>query len=181
MQLAKPMLEASPPLRLAASAVFHNLIDPAIKTRLFVLVRACASGRASAEAHKAGLAKQAALIPSFAVFRQLCMEDLTEAFHEDRQIPARAQRNRRLVWLNFFKPFARLHRIGQALAIRAIDRQGHYECELTEARLPDYWVQWFKLGRRLGMSEAALEQAARSAVELKPAQHAERAVRAVAN
>src|SRR5438067_1845853 len=71
-------------LRLAANAVFPNLIDPAIKARLLVLVRACAQERASAEAHKAVLAKQAALIPSFAVFRQLCMEDLAEAFHEDR-------------------------------------------------------------------------------------------------
>src|SRR5258706_14315222 len=85
------------------------LIDPAIKTRLLVLVRACARERASAEAHKIALANQAALIPSFNVFRQLCMEDLTEAFHEDRHISARAQRNRRLVWLNLFKPFARVH------------------------------------------------------------------------
>ena len=172
MQIAKPMLEAAP--RVTANAGFHPLIDPAVKARVFVLVRACAHGRASAEAHKAGLAKQAALIPSFAVFRQLCMEDLTEAFHEDRQIPARAQRNRRLVWLNFFKPFARLHGIGQALAIRAIDRQGHYTCELTEPCLPDYWEQWFKLGRKLGMSEATLEHAARSAGE-NPAQPAARA------
>src|SRR5882672_1386832 len=127
------------------------LIDPAVKIRLLVLVRACARERASAESHKKALSKQAALIPSFSVFRQLCMEDLAEAFHEDRQIPARAQRNRRLVWLNLFKPFARLHKIGYALAIRAIDRQGHYECELTEPCFPDYWAQWFKLGRRLGM------------------------------
>jgi hypothetical protein len=138
----------------AANAVFHNLIDPAIKVRLFVLVRVCAQGLANAETHKAGLANQAALIPNFAVFRQLCMEDLTEAFHEDRRDHVHVTRNRKRVWLNLFKPFARLNRITQALAITAIDHQGHYLCELTEPRLPDLMGQWLRIGVRLGLSEA---------------------------
>lgn len=130
------------------------LIDPAVKTRLLVLVRACARERASAEAHKIALAKHATLIPGFAVFRQLCMEDLTEAFHEDWRDHAHVTRNRKRVWLNLFKPFARLNRITQALAITAIDHQGHYLCELTEPRMPDLMGQWLRIGVRLGLSEA---------------------------
>ena len=153
MELVKPVLEA-PALRVTVNAVFNNLIDPAIKARLFVLVRACAQGRANAEAHKVGLAKQAALIPSFAVFRQLCLEDLTEAYYEDRRDHAHVTRNRKRVWLNLFKPFARLNRITQALAITAIDHQGHYLCELTEPRAPDLMGQWLRIGVRLGLPQA---------------------------
>jgi len=73
------------------------LIDPNNQSLLVRPGARMRAGRANAEAHKAGLAKQATLIPSCAVFRQLCMKDLTEAFHEDRQSAARAQKNRRRV------------------------------------------------------------------------------------
>lgn len=168
MQLAKPVIDASPALCLAVNADFHSSIDPAIKARLFVLVRACAQGRANAEAHKAGLAKQAALIPSFAAFRQLCMEDLTEAFHEDRHSAARAQKNRRRVWLDVFKSFARLRGIKQHLKIGAIDHSGHYTCELIDAPAPDRWEQWFRMGRRLGVTEAQMMSIYQGAGALDP-------------
>ena len=107
-------------------------IDARVKARLFATVRAQAAARSSVDTYQASLAEQAGLIPDFGVFRQLCLEDLAEAYHEDRKLHGRAQKNRRRVWLNLFKPFARLHRIREHLAIRAIDRGGHYLCELVE-------------------------------------------------
>ena len=143
-------------LRVAANAVFRHLIDPVVKGHILALVRACAGERVSAEAHKTALAKEAGLIPGFAVFRQLCMEDLAEAYHEDRSHFTHVTRNRKRVWMNMFKPFARLNRITQALEIAAVDHQGHYRCELVEPRAPDHLAQWLRLGARLGMKEADL-------------------------
>ena len=137
-------------------ALQEAFIDPRVKARLFATVRAQAGARSSVEDHQASLAEQAGLIPNFGVFRQLCLEDLAEAYHDDREFHARSQKNRRRVWLNLFKPFARLNRILEQLTIRAIDRGGHYVCELVEPRAPDRWEQWFRLGRKLGVREAEL-------------------------
>lgn len=131
-------------------------IDPRLKARLLAVVRACAKEQGQVQAHRARLAEQAGVIPNFGVFRELCLEDLAEAYREDRQHGARAQKNRRRVWLNLFKPFARLHGIQKRLAIRAIDRGGHYRCELAAPQVPDHWEQWFRLGQRLGIAEAEM-------------------------
>jgi hypothetical protein len=163
MQLVKPVIEARPPLRLAANAVFHPLIDARDKALVFVAVRACAQGRGNAAQHRSLLAERAGLIPTFYVFRALVLEDLRDAYCEDRENKTRTARLRRLSWLTLFKSFARLHRIDQVLKISALDHSGNYACELVDKEAPDLWDRWIALGCRLGVPHAQMMQQWRDA------------------
>lgn len=134
------------------------------KARLFGFTRAYGAARTSAFEHRARLREAAGLIPGFSAFRQWCLEDIKAAWLEDRERGTRQAKNRRLAWLHLFKPFARLHRIGQALEIRALDRQGNYCCELVEKAEPDRWRQLVRFAREFGIRErdlAALAQETR--------------------
>ena len=146
-----------------ANAVFHPLIDARDKALVFVAVRACARGRANTAQHQKLLAERAGLIPSFNVFRALVLEDLRDAYCEDRENKTRTARLRRLSWLTLFKPFARLHRIDQVLKIRALDHSGNYTCELVDKEAPDLWSRWIDLGSRLGVPHAQMMQQWRDA------------------
>lgn len=150
-----PEAEKEQALR-AGLHVFYRLIDPRDKARVLSAVRECAAGVASAAQHRTLLAERARLIPDFSAFRSLVLEDLREAYIEDREMKTRGAKNRRRVWLNLFKPFARLHKIGERLVIRALDRSGNYECALVEREAPDLWGKFVRLGAGFGMSEAEL-------------------------
>lgn len=150
-----PEAEKEQALR-AGPHVFYRLIDPRDKARVLSAVRECAAGVASAAQHRTLLAERARLIPDFSAFRSLVLEDLREAYEEDRLQKTRAAKNRRRVWLNLFKPFARLRQIKEALVIRALDRSGNYECALVEREAPDRWGKFTELGARFGISEADL-------------------------
>ena len=126
------------------------------KALVFVAVRACAQGRGNAVQHRSLLAERGRLIPTFHVFRALVLEDLREAYVEDRQNKTRSAKNRRLSWIALYKPFAALRGIDKALLIRALDRCGNYRCELVEREAPDLWDRFVKLGAGYGITEAQL-------------------------
>jgi hypothetical protein len=119
-------------------------------------VRAGASGQANAAQHRALLAERARLIPSFNQLRALILEDLREAYGEDRLHHTRQAKNRRASWLVLYRPFARLNGINQMLRIKALDRSGNYGCELIDKEPPDMWAQFVRLGEHYGIAEAEL-------------------------
>lgn len=127
------------------------------KARLFAFTRAYGAARTSAFEHRERLKEAAGLIPGFSAFRHWCLEDIKAAWLEDRERKTRQAKSRRLTWLHLFKPFARLHRIGQALEICALDRQGNYLCELVERAAPKRnWGQLVRLAREFGIQESDL-------------------------
>ena len=134
-------------------ALQETFIDPRAKARLFALTRAYGEQRTSALEYRRGLQEMAGAIRGFGEFRQWCLEDIKAAFHEDRERGTRSAKNRRLAWLHLFKHFARLHQLDRALAIRALDRQGNYSCELVEKKQPDRWAQLLRLAEEFGITE----------------------------
>lgn len=100
--------------RLAANALFYPMIGAHEKAQVF------AAGRANAAQHQKLLAERARLIPTFHMFRSLVLEDLREAYSEDRINRTRAAKNRRMSWMALYKPFAALRDIDKALVIRAL-------------------------------------------------------------
>ena len=153
--MAEPMIEE----------VFQ---DPQGKARLFLFTRAYAGQRASVCEYRKRLQELAGTILGFGQFRQWCLEDMKDAFLEDRQKGTRQAMNRRMAWLHLFKHFARLHRIAQALEIRALDRQGNYSCELVEKTEPDRWGEFVRLARRFGIGERELSALAERARPAQP-------------
>ena len=146
----------SPTLQAAVNSIFYHLIDARNKARVFAAVRECAAGRATAAQHKKLLAERARLIPTFHVFRSLVLEDLREAYIEDRQNKTREAKYRRLAWLTLFRHFAKRNRISQALKIQALDHSGNYACELLDQEAPDQWGKLVKLAAGFGIDEAEL-------------------------
>ena len=149
--LAEQKSAALRPLFLVANAHSHPMIAAHEKEQVFAAVRACAVVTANAAEHRKRLAQLARLIPDFAVFRLLCLEDIRLAWIEDREQQTRRARSRRLAWQHLFKPFARIHRITQRLSIKALDRQGNYACSLADYELPDPWDTFMSLGLNLGI------------------------------
>ena len=144
-------------LRLIANAAFYPNINADRKAQVFAAVRANAGARANAAQHQKLLAERARLIPDFHVFRALVLEDLRQAYQDDRLHKTRAAKNRRLSWTALYKPFAALRGIDQALCIQALDRSGNYRCELIDAvPPPDQWQRFVKLGAVYGITEAQL-------------------------
>lgn len=149
--------QKSAALRLVANAHSHLTLTAHDKAQIFAAVRAGATGRANAAQHQKLLVERARLIPDFNLFRSLVLEDLRAAYDEDRLNKTRSAKNRRLSWMALYKPFAALRKIDKALLIRAIDRSGHYRCELSDKVAPDQWQQFIKLGAAYGITEAELD------------------------
>lgn len=107
---------------------------------ILTLVRARATGHQNAVAHRRALQQKIGLFNDFEHFRRLCIRDLRDAFLEDRAAmnhaephsPSRMTKNRRGGWLVAFRYYARHAGIEQGVEIVAVDRRGHYECNLVD-------------------------------------------------
>ena len=143
-------------LRQAADALFPDLINAHDKAQVLMAVRASAGTSTNVAKERQLLAEEAKRIASFEEFLALALEDLREAYLEDRANKTRRAKYRRLSWLTLFKYFAKARGIEQALVIRALDRQGNYECELVDRGMPGSWGKFVKLAAVCGIPEEEL-------------------------
>jgi hypothetical protein len=141
-----------PALNVESSLTDATARDKAIRAT----IKASAGGRVSNITHRRTLIDRARLFTGFEHFRRLCLTDLREAFDESRTAGARHLKYRRLAWITFFRYVAKHHGIGQSLKITALDRQGHYTCELTpsEATIDNRWQKLIALSGEFGITEA---------------------------
>jgi hypothetical protein len=135
----------------------HTIIATAGATvrdaAILATVRQGAGGRRHNLANRRALKEKAAYLANFEHFRRLCLADLRQAFHEDRQEGTRSVKYRRLAWTTLFGHFADYHRIGKALRIQALDRQGNYACELIDSQHEeeDDWEEFVALAKQFGI------------------------------
>lgn len=166
-----PTMTPTRTARPAGAGTFRIVRAPAARldaadAEILALVRAGASGRQSAAAHRRALQEKASLFVDFEHFRRLCLGDLHAAFVDDRQarigqradpVTPRMTKNRRRCWLAAFRCYARHAGIAQGLEIVAIDRQGHYACRLIDKAPADDWDRLVRLAEGFGIDEASLK------------------------
>lgn len=133
-------------------------ISEGVNDAILQVIRANVIGRCNAMAHRRALNEKACLIVDFDHFRRLCVGDLRDAFNDDRQPRSRMARNRRRTWLAMFRCYAKYAGIEQGIRIVALDRQGHYACELVDNIRKDEWSRFVRLAENFGIDEVSLER-----------------------
>ena len=140
--------------------------------QVLALVISTSSGAMQISEQSARLRQGAQLIPDFAHFRTLVIRSMKQAFDLGNTPGMRRTWAASSSWRRIFKHFARLHGIEQAVDIVALDRAGHYECELIDKDTADRdWRELLRLGRKFDLQRGELEALARKA-KLRKAQSA---------
>ena len=87
----------------------------------------------------------------FADFRALCLQDLSETWHEDQAARVRTVHNRVQTWKRLFTYFARPRGLQTKVRIGALNYAGGYECELVPKQPPDLWERFIDVGAQVGV------------------------------
>lgn len=154
------------------SAHLHPLLDPRHKQQILIAVVACEGHHKQNAEYREMLRERARLVPDFSVFRLLCIESMQQAYGLDQEEKGikRRTKYRRLAWLAFFKHFAQHKNIIRDCQIKAINREGAYQCSLVEKKTSGTWEEFIALGsKKLGIPKAKLNALYADTYEAKQA------------
>ena len=162
MTIAPPARHEPPPVR-------TTRIDSAILSS----VHQAAIVFGTASESRTTLQDIARLLINFDHFRLLCVADLKNAFHEQRQAlaanrlaksegkktkPNRIVRNRKGSWETLFRYFARHTRLQRDVKISAHGHRGDYTCELVDKKeAKSKFEKGLRIFEELGISRASME------------------------